>query len=177
VTPLLPRTLVRPNASVGPLRADVPAPAWTIPTLPGDDPGREACRLLGSAWRSPTPRLVPTGGDFDAVRVPQPYAAPALEQLRRRGAVLAERDLWTFFVPPRSHRLPWPPWATYVSGLTVRIPPRASRSDGLRLWWVTRGEPVGRLLTEPFVLCPILAALAPSGPGPARGITLSKETP
>jgi hypothetical protein len=114
---------------------------------------------------------VPTGGDFDAVRVPQPYAAPALEQLRRRGAVLAERDLWTFFVPPDSHSLPWPSWITYLSGPTVRIPPRASRGDGLRLRWVTRGEPVGQLLTAPFVLCPILTALASPIPDPARDRT------
>ncbi|MER5210950.1 hypothetical protein ABT063_10305 [Streptomyces sp. NPDC002838] len=173
MTPLS-QTLVRPTVSVGLPRADVPGPVWGIP-LVFDDPGREAYRLLGSAWRSPIARLMRTGGDFDAVRVPQPYAAPALEYLRRlgarRGAVPAERDVWTFFVPPLSDDLPWPPWVTYLSGPTVWIPPRAARGDGLSLRWITRGEPVGQLLTAPFVLCPILTALAAPIPGPARART------
>lgn len=174
MTPLS-RTLVRPTVSVGPLRPDVPAPAWTIPTVTGDDPGREAYLLLGSAWRSSTARLVRTGDGFDAVRVVQPYAAPALEHLRRcgarLGAVPADNGFWTFFVPPDSATLPWPSWVTYLSGPTVRIPPRAARSDGLSLRWITRGKPVGQLLTAPFVLCPILTALASPIPDPARDRT------
>ncbi|MFD0437299.1 hypothetical protein [Streptomyces chartreusis] len=164
------QTLVRPTAPVRPPRADAPAPVWGIP-LVVDDPGREAYELLGSAWRSSIARLMRTGGGFDVVRVPQPYAAPALEHLRRRGArrgaVPAEGDVWTFFVPPLSGDLPWPPWVTYLSGPSVWIPPRAARGDGLSLRWITRGEPVGQLLTAPFVLCAVLTALAASIPGPA----------
>jgi len=173
VTPLS-QTLVRPTTSVDPPRADAPAPVWNIP-LVDDDPGREAYRLLGSAWRSSIARLIQTGGDFDAVRVPQPYAAPAFEHLRRRGArrgaVPAEQAVWTFFVPPLSGDLPWPRLATYLSGPTVWIPPRAARSDELSLRWITRGEPVGQLLTAPFLLCAVLTALAASIPGPARART------
>jgi hypothetical protein len=173
VTPLS-QTLVRPTTAADPPHADVPVPGWNIP-LVVDDPGGEAYRLLGSAWRSSIPRPMHTGGDFDAVRVPQPYAAPALEHLRRRGArrgaVPAEGAVWTFFVPPLSGDLRWPPWATYLSGPTVWIPPRAARSDELSLRWITRGEPVGQLLTTPFVLCAVLTALAASIPGPARART------
>lgn len=115
---------------------------------------------------------MPTEGDFDAVRVVQLYAAAALEILRRSGARLgavpADNGFWTFFVPPDSHSLPWPSWVTYLSGPTVRIPPRAARRNGLRLRWITRGEPVGQLLTAAFVLCPILTALASPISDPAR---------
>jgi hypothetical protein len=134
------------------------------------DLGGEAQTLLGAAWRSTTASLVLTGDGFDAVRVLQPYAAPALEILRRsgarRGAVLCDSGYWTFFVPPLSDSLPWPSWITYLSGPVVRIPPRAARGNRLSLQWITRGEPTGQLLTGPFVLCPVLTALAHPTPDP-----------
>ncbi|MFJ8785870.1 hypothetical protein [Streptomyces sp. NPDC102476] len=152
MTPLF-RTLVRPSVSTS------PAPAWEIPTLPGRDPGREAYALLGAAWRSSAPRLVDTGQGFDVVRAPQLYASAALDQLRelgaRRGAVAAEGDCWTFFVPPGSNNRPWPSYAAYVSGPAVWVPPRSARSGDLHLRWITR-EPAGHLLTDPQWLSALL---------------------
>ncbi|MDL5199778.1 hypothetical protein [Streptomyces sp. ALI-76-A] len=167
---LLSRTRLRPTSLSGRSRPDDPALAWEIPVLGDNDPGQEAYMLLGAAWRSSTARLVRTGDGFDAVRVPQSYAAAALEVLRRcgarRGAVPSDSGLWTFFVPPDSGSLPWPTWVTYLSGPTVRIPPRPARSDGLNLRWITRGEPTGQLLTAPFVLCPIFTTLVLPSPDP-----------
>ncbi|MDQ0765579.1 hypothetical protein [Streptomyces canus] len=152
MTPLF-RTLVRPSASAS------PAQAWEIPTLPGGEPGREAYALLGSAWRSSAARLVDTGRGFDVVRAPRPYASAALDQLRehgaRRGAVAAEGDCWTFFVPPGSNDRPWPSYADYVSGPAVWVPPRSARSDDLHLRWITR-EPAGHLLADPHWLSALL---------------------
>ncbi|MET9103738.1 hypothetical protein [Streptomyces antibioticus] len=148
-------------------KASDPRP-WTIPTAAEEDPGREAYALLGSAWRSSTIRLIETGRSFDVIRTPQQIASLALDQLRshgeRPGAVSAEGSRWNFYVPLRSGGLPWPPWATYVSGPMVPIPPRAARDERLSLRWITRGDPTGRLLTAPAALCPILTALAPPDP-------------
>nr|WP_024126521.1 hypothetical protein [Streptomyces sp. FR1]AHE39140.1 Hypothetical protein pFRL3_363c [Streptomyces sp. FR1] len=161
-------TAARPPAPAGARPNASSQQAWKIPTLVDEDPGREAYTLLGSAWHSSTARLVQTGHDFDVVRVPQPHAASALEALRsggaRRGAVSAEGGCWHFFVPMRSGSLAWPPWVTYLSGPSVQIPPRAARDNRLSLRWITRGEPLGLLLTESSVLCPILTALSPPDP-------------
>lgn len=147
-------------------------PAWVIPTLPGDDPDREAYLLLGSAWRSSTAQLVDTGGGFDAVRAPQPYASVALDQLCefgvRRGAVAANGDWWMFFVPPGSNG-PWPSYVAYVSGPAVWVPPRSARTNDRQLRWITR-KPAGRLLTDPVSLCAALSTPTDAGPplvGPA----------
>ncbi|KOU80357.1 hypothetical protein ADK61_09270 [Streptomyces sp. XY66] len=141
---------------------------WTIPTADEDDPGREAYALLGSAWRSSTIRLIETGRCFDVILTPQQIASLALDQLRShgewRGAVSAEGSCWNFYVPLRSGALPWPPWATYLSGPMVQIPPRAARDERLSLRWISRGDPTGRLLTAPAALCPILTALTPPDP-------------
>ncbi|MGW1002152.1 hypothetical protein ACWDBD_20010 [Streptomyces sp. NPDC001118] len=148
------RTLVRPPA------ASSPEPAWEIPTLPGGEPGREAYALLGPAWRSSSARLVDTGHGFDVVRAPQLYASAALDQLRelgaRRGAVAAEGDCWTFFVPPGSYLRPWPSYAAYLSGPAVWVPPRSARSNDLHMRWITR-EPTGHLLTDPLSLSALLS--------------------
>ncbi|MGW1787049.1 hypothetical protein ACWCQQ_49585 [Streptomyces sp. NPDC002143] len=155
---------------------------YTAP-IPEYDPGREAYLLLGLAWRSRTARLVETGHCFDVVRTPQQIAAPVLDHLRshgkRLGVVSADDGCWNFFVPLLSSRLQWPHWVNYLSGPTVQIPPRAARDEGLRLQWITRGEPTGRLLTDPDVLCPTLTALAPPDPrsGPWLGPTSLEEIP
>ncbi|MEV7887489.1 hypothetical protein ACWD3I_25895 [Streptomyces sp. NPDC002817] len=161
--------------------ATAPAkPPYTAP-IPEYDPGREAYLLLGPAWRSSTARLVETGHYFDVVRTPQQIAAPVLDHLRahgeRLGAVSAEDGCWSFFVPLCSGRLPWPYWVSYLSGPRAQIPPRAARGKGLRLQWITRGEPTGRFLTDPDVLCPTLIALAPPDPrsGPWLGPTSPEE--
>ncbi|MER5572347.1 hypothetical protein [Streptomyces massasporeus] len=162
MTPLL-RTLLRPRVSSSQLSAQ----PWKIPTLPGD-PGREAYMLLGSAWRSSVAQLVDTGRGFGVVRAPQSYASLALHKLRelgaQRGAVAAEGDCWTFFVPPGSND-PWPSYATYVSGPAVWVPPRGARSSDLHLRWITR-EPAGRLLTDSEALCAALNSPAAVGPPP-----------
>lgn len=128
--------------------------------------------LLGPAWRSSTPRQVHTGHGFDVVRTSQPYAAPALDQLRRfgarHGAVSAEGDCWSFYVPPGSHAARWPTCATYVSGPSVWVPPRGARNSDLHLRWITR-EPTGRLLTDPAALCAALATPTAAGPPPSAG--------
>lgn len=155
--------LVRPLRPVSP-RPAVPS-AWVIPTLADGDPGREAYALLGTAWRSSTVCAVATGGSFDAVEAEQPYAGQALERLRAlgasRGAVSAEGDRWTFFVPPGNDTLPWPPSVTYISGPAVRLPPRAARGAGLSLRWISRGEPIGRFLTPSDELITVLAEFTP----------------
>lgn len=139
--------------------------AWVIPTLADDDPGREAYALLGTAWRSSTTRAVATGGSFDAVETEQRYAGQALERLRAlgasRGAVSAEGDRWTFFIPLGSGRFAWPPSVTYISGPAVRLPPRSARGAGFSLRWISRGEPTGKFLTPPDELVTVLTEITP----------------
>jgi len=155
--------LVRLLRPVSP-RPAVPS-AWVIPTLADSDPGREAYALLGTAWRSSTACAVATGGSFDAVETEQSYAGQALERLRAlgasRGAVSAEGDRWTFFIPLGSDGFPWPPSVTYISGPAVRLPPRAARGAGFSLRWISRGEPTGRFLTSPDQLISVLTEITP----------------
>ncbi|MET7490296.1 hypothetical protein [Streptomyces sp. NPDC005538] len=164
VAPLV--TPVRPSDPAGPL---LPVPlAWVIPTLGDEDPGREAYVLLGLVWRSPIACAVATGYGFDAVQVQQSSAVSALERLHAlstsHGAVSAEEDRWTFFVPPGSGRFPWPSSVTYISGPSVRLPPRAARDAAFSLRWITRGQPTGKLLTLPDELIPALTAHSPGHP-------------
>lgn len=90
---------------------------------------------------------------------------PSLERLRAlgasRGAVSAEGDRWTFFIPLGSDRFPWPPSVTYISGPAVRLPPRSARGAGFSLRWISRGEPTGRFLTPPDELITVLTEITP----------------
>ncbi|MYR56095.1 hypothetical protein GTY54_07465 [Streptomyces sp. SID625] len=86
----------------------------------------------------------------------------------RIGAVYTDGTNWRFFTPPETHTLSWPPPVLCLSGPVLPIPPRAARGPRPGLWWITRGEPCGRLWTPPILLWAVLTALMPQHDLPAQ---------
>ncbi|MEU5193685.1 hypothetical protein AB0G86_06425 [Streptomyces scabiei] len=162
-------TPVRPPADITAMSAERPTvqpSAWQVPACTEADTEQEDYAALGRAWCSATTSRVRTGQGFAVLLTWQRYGAMAVDRLDRsgvqRGAVWASDRVWHFVVRPDSADLPWPAYATFVTGPRVDVPPRNARDTAVGLRWISQ-EPSGQLFTPATDLCAALTDLNTRG--------------
>jgi hypothetical protein len=129
--------------------------------------------IIASSWLSDEPATLPTGTDFDAVRLAQRHGQAAISHLKnfgvesRIGPIVADHDQWYVLLEAGSNDEPWPDIVHYCGeGSTVTLPPpQSTASDPAGLRWIRSLQDAGeRWFSDSMTLRTVLEVVAANRP-------------